>query len=227
MQIEHENEIDAKKLSWRNQVCWRTIWLACTKSRTVCNESWDKNDTAILPVPFYWFKYKLNACIMVNNDPFNLLAPSEQSFYFSRFDESRFNSSVSLHPVSCSLFHFFSRPLEAVVTRRETGWRERGIFMPCGRGEKKTLVVNPRPVNFSSPSNEGNCEKRKLKSTWTYENRVSKHFVISLNFPCPIASLLSCFLICLFLLLFVLCLEICVEVAVDRISRISFVCAVL
>ena len=52
MQIEHENEIDAKKLSWRNQVCWRTIWLACAKSRTVCNESWDKNDTANFPSPF-------------------------------------------------------------------------------------------------------------------------------------------------------------------------------
>lgn len=138
MQIEHENKIDAKKLSWRNQVCWRTIWLAFTKSRTVCNESWDKNDTAILPVPFCWF----------NNDSFNLLAPSEQSFYFSRFDESRFNSSAFLHPVSCSLFHLFSRPLEAMVTGRETGWREQGIFIPCGCGEKKTLVVNPRPVSF-------------------------------------------------------------------------------
>lgn len=92
MQIEHENEIDAKKLSWRNQVCWRTIWLAFTKSRTVCNESWDKNDTAILPVPFCWF----------NNDSFNLLAPSEQSFYFSRFDESRFDSSVKFF---FTLFH--------------------------------------------------------------------------------------------------------------------------
>ena len=29
-------------------------------------------------------------------------------------------------------------------------------------------------------------------STWSYENRVNKHFVISLNFPCLIACLLSC-----------------------------------
>ena len=53
-----------------------------------------------------------------------------------------------------------------MVTGRETGWRERGIFIRCGCGEKKTLVVNPRPVNFF-PSNEGSCEKRKLTSTWT------------------------------------------------------------
>ena len=56
-------------------------------------------------------------------------------------------------------------------------------------------------------------------STWGYENWVSKHFVISLNFPCVIASLLSCLLVSFFL--FVLWLDICVEVAVDRISRIS------
>ena len=31
-------------------------------------------------------------------------------------------------------------------------------------------------------------------STWSYENRVSKHFVIFLNFPCLIACLLCCLL---------------------------------
>ena len=56
-------------------------------------------------------------------------------------------------------------------------------------------------------------------STWGYENWVSEHFVISLNFPSVIASLLSCLLVSFFL--FVLWLDICVEVAVDRISRIS------
>ena len=30
--------------------------------------------------------------------------------------------------------------------------------------------------------------------TWSYENRVSKHFVIFLNFPCKIACLLCCLL---------------------------------
>ena len=34
----------------------------------------------------------------------------------------------------------------------------------------------------------------KLNSTWSYENRVCKHFVISLNFPWLITSLLSCLL---------------------------------
>ena len=37
-----------------------------------------------------------------------------------------------------------------------------------------------------------------LNSTWSYENRVSKHFVISLNFPCLIVSLLSYLLMCYF-----------------------------
>ena len=52
-------------------------------------------------------------------------------------------------------------------------------------------------------------------STWSYENRVSKHFVIFLNFPCLIACLLCCLLMLLFLL--VLWLVICVEVHVDGI----------
>ena len=40
-------------------------------------------------------------------------------------------------------------------------------------------------------------------STWTYENEVSKHFVISLNFPCLIACLLSCSLMWFFFVHFV------------------------
>ena len=35
-------------------------------------------------------------------------------------------------------------------------------------------------------------------STWSYENRISKHFVIFLNFPCLIASLLCCSLMSYF-----------------------------
>ena len=35
-------------------------------------------------------------------------------------------------------------------------------------------------------------------STWSYENRVSKHFVISLNFPCLTACLLCCLLMSIF-----------------------------
>ena len=50
-----------------------------------------------------------------------------------------------------------------------------------------------------------------------YENRVSKHFVIFLNFPCLIACLLCCLLMLLFFWL-VLWLGICVEVDVDRIT---------
>ena len=54
-----------------------------------------------------------------------------------------------------------------------------------------------------------------LNSTWSYENRVSKHFVIFLNFPCLRACLLCCLLMTFFLL--VLWLGIYVEVDVDRI----------
>ena len=49
-------------------------------------------------------------------------------------------------------------------------------------------------------------------SIWRYENRVSKHFVIFLNFLCLIACLLCCLLMLLFLP--VLWLVICVEVHV-------------
>ena len=58
----------------------------------------------------------------------------------------------------------------------------------------------------------GGCD---CNSTWSYENRVSKHFVIFLNFLCLIACLLCCLLMLLFLL--VLWLVICVEVHVDGI----------
>ena len=51
----------------------------------------------------------------------------------------------------------------------------------------------------------------------SYENGVSKHFEIFLNFPCLIASLLCCLLMSFFFFL-VLWLGICVEVDVDRIT---------
>ena len=53
-------------------------------------------------------------------------------------------------------------------------------------------------------------------STWSYENRVSKHFVIVLGFPCQIAYLLCCLLMSFFFLIW--WLRICVEVDVDRIT---------
>ena len=51
---------------------------------------------------------------------------------------------------------------------------------------------------------------------WSYENRVGKHFVIFLNFPCLIAFLLCCLL--MWFVLLVLWLGICVEVDVGRIT---------
>ena len=52
--------------------------------------------------------------------------------------------------------------------------------------------------------------------TWSYENRVSKHFAIFLNFPCLVACSVLFASVVLFSL--VLWLGICVEVDVDRIT---------
>ena len=47
------------------------------------------------------------------------------------------------------------------------------------------------------------------KSTWSYENRVRKYFVIILNFSCLTACLLCCLLMSFFFFLLVLWLGIC------------------
>ena len=57
-----------------------------------------------------------------------------------------------------------------------------------------------------------------LISTLSYENRVSKRFVIFLNFPCLIAWHMSTVLLAYVVFLLVLWLEIRVEVNVDRIT---------
>ena len=57
-------------------------------------------------------------------------------------------------------------------------------------------------------------------STWSYENRVSKHFVIFPNFPC-LTTCLSCCLLMSFFFLLVLRLGNCEEVDVDRITILS------
>ena len=59
----------------------------------------------------------------------------------------------------------------------------------------------------------------KFISIRIYENRVSKHFIISLNFP-RVSLFTVLFAYVVFLLLAVLWLRICVEVAVEGISRI-------
>ena len=56
--------------------------------------------------------------------------------------------------------------------------------------------------------------------TWIYENRVSKYFVIYLNFPClSLFTVLFAYMYVIFLVVF--WLGICVEVAVDGILCIS------
>ena len=47
------------------------------------------------------------------------------------------------------------------------------------------------------------------KSTWSYENRVSKHFVIFLNFPCLKACLLCCLLMSFFFLACLVVRDLC------------------
>ena len=63
---------------------------------------------------------------------------------------------------------------------------------------------------------------QSFNSTWSYENRVSKHFVIFRNFPCLIAwhmfTVLFAYVVFFFFFLLVLWLGICVEVGVDRIN---------
>ena len=65
------------------------------------------------------------------------------------------------------------------------------------------------------------------KYTWSYKNRVSKHFVIFLNFPYPIACFMCCFLMWFFLSFFffffllVACFvvrDLCRSECVDRIT---------
>ena len=51
---------------------------------------------------------------------------------------------------------------------------------------KKLRVITPNSINF--------YPFHLYISTWSYENRVSKHFVIFLNFCCLIACLLCCLL---------------------------------
>ena len=46
-------------------------------------------------------------------------------------------------------------------------------------------------------------------STWSYENRVSKHFVIVLSFPCLIACLLCCLLMSFFFFAYLLVRNLC------------------
>ena len=62
----------------------------------------------------------------------------------------------------------------------------------------------------------------KSIATWIYENRVSQHFVMSLNFPC----LRFFSVVCLCRFLVVLWLRICVEKDISRIhvsrSRFTF-----
>ena len=55
-------------------------------------------------------------------------------------------------------------------------------------------------------------------STWSYENRVRKHLVIFLNFPCLIGCLLCCLIAYVFFFLLVLWLGVSVEVNKDIIT---------
>ena len=63
----------------------------------------------------------------------------------------------------------------------------------ASQGRSRTFrILISLPYHFTTSPIRQNYEK--FKSTWSYENRVSKHFVIFLNFRCLIACLLCCLL---------------------------------
>ena len=88
-----------------------------------------------------------------------------------------------------------------------------------GREFAIELFKNFYPHFFHN--NNNNNYNYNHKSTWSYENRVSKHFVIFLNFACLIVwhmfTVLLAYVVFFFYLL-VSWLGICVEVHVERIT---------
>ena len=84
------------------------------------------------------------------------------------------------------------------------------------RGKNVTTVSDLVNHLFLSGLSRHYCP---CDSTSSYENRVSKHFVIFLNFHCVIACSLCCLLMSFFLP--VLWLGICVEVGIGRITTLS------
>ena len=92
------------------------------------------------------------------------------------------------------------------------------ITIPRNKGKLKITCDKKSTTTYFSFKTPPGFWLAKSTSTWSYENRVSKHLVIILNFPCLIACLLCCLNMSFFLLLLVLWLGICVEVDVDRIT---------
>ena len=103
--------------------------------------------------------------------------------------------------------------LQLSFQKQMTKWLARTL----SSSEDRTLSSKPLIFFFPSSSSPLLVYYYLTIYTWSYENRVSKHFVIFLNFPCLIACLLCCLLMSCFFLL-VLWLGICVEVDVDRIT---------
>ena len=64
----------------------------------------------------------------------------------------------------------------------------RQMKMACEAHCIRAVIPAPRQITFHANNNNNN------NSTWSHENRVSKHFAIFLNFPCLIACLLCCLL---------------------------------
>ena len=96
------------------------------------------------------------------------------------------------------------------------------ITIPRNKGKLKITCDKKLTTTYFSFKTSRRFWLAKSTPAWSYENRVSKHLVIFLNFPCLIACLLCCLLmsfVCLFaFFLLVLWLGICVEVDVDRIT---------
>ena len=89
--------------------------------------------------------------------------------------------------------------LQLSFQKQMTKWLARTL----SSSEDRTLSSKPLIFFFPSSSSPLLVYSYLTIYTWSYENRVSKHFVIFLNFPCLIASLLCCLLMSCFFACFV------------------------
>ena len=65
--------------------------------------------------------------------------------------------------------------------------------------DTKTHFVKKKRGTYAPTCwNQQRCQQLRGGATWSYDNRVSEYFVISLNFPCVIACLLSSLLMSFF-----------------------------
>ena len=77
------------------------------------------------------------------------------------------------------------------------------ITIPRNKGKLKITCDKKLTTTYFSFKTSRRFWLAKSTPAWSYENRVSKHLVIFLNFPCLIACLLCCLLMSFFFACFV------------------------